>query len=100
MKAIAPIFVSILILSSSAGARGEWFGGKDRVAAQKPLLYANGCYWHRGVRYCSSYCYVEINGKRYCNTRESEAFPQGDPYAAVRPTVQEIYRRPRGDGYR
>ena len=60
-----------------------------------PLGYANGCYWHSGVRYCSSYCYVEINGKRYCNKRESEAVPQGDPYRVERPTVEEIYRRPR-----
>jgi hypothetical protein len=61
----------------------------------EPALYARGCYWHRGTRHCSQYCYVEINGRRYCNPRESEAVPQGDPYQPVRPAVEDMYRQPR-----
>jgi hypothetical protein len=85
-----------LAFAGSAQAGGEWQGGKDGFAADEaPLFYAKGCYWRRGTRYCSSYCYIEINGKHYCNRRESEAVPQGDPNHHERPTVEEIYRRPR-----
>lgn len=88
--------LAIMSYSASAHAGGdEWYGGKDAVTSGGPVLYARGCYWHRGVRRCSQYCYVEINGKRYCKAREDEAVPQGDPYAHERPTVEQIYRLPR-----
>ena len=37
---------------------------------------ARGCYYHRGERYCARYCYWEINGRRYCQVRERDAYPQ------------------------
>ena len=43
-----------------------------------PPLEAKGCYFYRGNRYCGSYCYWEINGKRYCQRRGREAVPQAD----------------------
>jgi hypothetical protein len=97
---VGRIFGAVLlaIMSSAASAHaggGEWHGGKDAFASGGPVLYARGCYWHRGVRRCSQYCYVEITGKRYCKEREAEAVPQGDPYAYERPSVDQIYRRPR-----
>ena len=95
MSFIFRIFVLILICASTAQAGGEWGSTKDGFIEGGPGLFARGCYWHRGVRYCSQYCYVEINGKRYCKERESEAVPQGDPYRRERPTVDDIYRGPR-----
>ena len=41
---------------------------------------ASGCYYSRGERYCGRYCYIEINGKRYCQPRERDAYPQGEIY--------------------
>ena len=45
-----------------------------------------GCYWHHGVRYCSRYCYWEIDGYRYCHRRPEEAVSQA-PY----PWLYEAY---------
>ena len=87
--------VGHLILLSQSRARRRL---AESGAAARPLAEGRpSCqriYWRGGVRYCSQYCYLEINGKRYCHVRESVAFPQGDPYAQERPTVEEIYRRP------
>jgi hypothetical protein len=41
---------------------------------------ASGCYFSRGQMFCGRYCYIEINGKRYCQVRERDAFPQGEVY--------------------
>ena len=41
---------------------------------------ASGCYFSRGEMFCGRYCYVEINGRRYCQVRERDAYPQGDVY--------------------
>jgi hypothetical protein len=100
MRRIAGMLALLVAWTAPAFAGGEWRGeGGDAYSSGRtegPPFYAKGCYWRRGVRYCSLYCYEEINGKRYCNQRESEAVPQGDPYRPERPTVEEIYRQPRG----
>jgi len=54
-----------------------------------------GCYWERGRRFCSSYCYWETNGRRYCRERESTAHPQGIPGYVPYPPEPPIYARPR-----
>jgi hypothetical protein len=81
---------------SGHGRRGG-YGDKGAGFADGPALFARGCYWRRGERYCSAYCYEEINGNRYCNTRESEAVPQGDPARPMRPTLEDVYRPRRDD---
>jgi|SRR5688572_6635322 hypothetical protein len=96
MKPIAWFFLLLVLSAAPASAGGEWRGEGEVYREYRPTHYARGCYWRRGERYCSQYCYEEINGKHYCNTRESEAVPQGDPFKPVRPTVEEIYRQPRG----
>ena len=35
-----------------------------------------GCYWERGREFCSRYCYIEVNNRRYCREREREAYSQ------------------------
>jgi hypothetical protein len=96
MRIIGWTAILLLALAGRAYAGGEWYGDATTGYSDGPAYYAKGCYWRRGVRYCSSYCYQEINGNRYCNRRESEAVPQGDPYRAERPTVEDVYRAPRG----
>jgi hypothetical protein len=44
--------------------------------AELPPVEGRGCYFERGVEYCGSYCYVEINGKRYCQQRLRDAHSQ------------------------
>ena len=95
MRFMVRHLIFLLAFAGPAQAGGEWRGGEDPFADEGPAFYARGCYWRGGVRYCSQYCYLEINGKRYCHKRERVAVPQGDPYAQERPTVEEIYRRPR-----
>ncbi len=41
-----------------------------------PPTEARGCYFYRGREYCGSYCYWEVNGKRYCQQRERNAHSQ------------------------
>jgi hypothetical protein len=102
MSMIFRVCICLLAFAGAAEAGGEWGGSKDGFYSEGgsfggngPLFYAKACYWHRGTRYCRLYCYVEINGKHYCNERESRAVPQGDPYKVERPTVDDIYRRQR-----
>ena len=57
-----------------------------------PPLEAKGCYFYRGRRHCGSFCYWEINGKRYCQTREREAVPQADVWIDDAPPVRELPR--------
>jgi hypothetical protein len=93
MRFIVRHLILLLAFAYPAQAGGEWRGGDDPFIDDEPAFYAKGCYWRAGTRYCSQYCYLEINGKRYCHERERVAVPQGDPYALERPTVEEIYRR-------
>ncbi len=53
-----------------------------------------GCYWRRGERHCSRYCYWEVDGYRYCTDKERYARPQGDPWFAAYPPEPPIYLRP------
>lgn len=96
MGVMVRVLVLLLAGIGAAQAGGEWRGGEDAFIADGPVAYAKGCYWHRGTRYCSSYCYLEVNGKHYCHERESQAVPQGRLYHQERPTVEEVYRQPRG----
>ena len=53
-----------------------------------------GCYWERGRRWCTSYCYWEADGRRYCHDHERRAHPQGDPSFRPYPPEPPIYVRP------
>lgn len=37
---------------------------------------ARGCYYYRGRQTCGRYCYIEVDGHRYCRERAREAYPQ------------------------
>ncbi len=58
----------------------DWYYGDQR-----------GCYWERGQRYCSRYCYWEVDGHRYCRERPRHARPQGDIRFVPYPPEPPIY---------
>ena len=81
------IAIALAILSSplsAAQAEGPYRAYRA-YAAPEPIVTteAGGCYWYRQRQYCSRYCYVEVNGQRYCREREREAFPQAPADATV-----------------
>jgi hypothetical protein len=51
---------------------------------------SGGCYFSRGEMFCGRYCYIEVNGKRYCQPRERDAYPQGEVY--IEDTVVPLRR--------
>jgi hypothetical protein len=69
------IVASILVcaaLTTSAAARERL-----PVIVEVPTAGEGvGCYWERGRQFCSRYCYVEIDGRRYCQERARNAHSQ------------------------
>lgn len=68
--------------------------GQGQAAQQGYWGDQRGCYWRRGERFCSRYCYWEVDGRRYCQDRERLAHPQGDPWFVPYPPEPPIYLRP------
>ena len=60
---------------AEAGRRRPPPGPDDTFVAE-----GRGCYWHRGAMTCSRFCYIEVDGRRYCGTRSGQAYPQALPY--------------------
>ncbi len=54
----------------------EWQRRSHVVPGYDAAPEARGCYWYRGRRSCSRYCYVEVDGRRFCRERHREAYPQ------------------------
>ncbi len=73
---------AVLVLSA-ANPLGNSSSAHSALRAydlEEPGPEASGCYFSRGEMYCGRYCYVEINGKRYCQPRARDAYPQGEIY--------------------
>jgi hypothetical protein len=74
--------VTLALAGALAGLAIPTAAGAHRLA--RPYNWdgpeANGCYFSRGEMFCGRYCYIEINGKRYCQLRERDAYPQGEVY--------------------
>jgi hypothetical protein len=72
-----------MVLLSPMGAIGDATAQSLRYEhgpiVELPPTEGRGCYYFRGREYCGSYCYWEINGKRYCHSRLSEAHSQAGP---------------------
>jgi hypothetical protein len=51
-----------------------------------------GCYFHRQRLYCARWCYLEIDGHRYCTERQRDAYSQApgspDSYRYALPTLK------------
>lgn len=44
-----------------------------------------GCYWYRQRRYCNRFCWVEVDGYRFCHRRLQGAGSQAPPSADAYP---------------
>lgn len=93
--------VAMIFVSGSAQASDMTIdrrGDRERAAgpAHGPSFWGDqrGCYWRRGTRFCSRYCYWEVDGRRYCHEKERVAHPQGDPWFLPYPPEPPIYLRP------
>jgi hypothetical protein len=70
------VAIALAILAapiSLAQAEGPYRNYRSHAAPEQiATTQGLGCYWYRQRQYC----YVEVNGQRYCREREREAFPQ------------------------
>ena len=73
------ILVVLAVLAAAPQAAAETIRRQRVVIVTLPDTEAVGCYWKLGRRFCSRYCYWEVNGRRYCHERAREAYPQGPP---------------------
>ena len=62
----------------TAGTAAAQRRGPPGFIGPVPPLEAAGCYFYRGRQYCGRYCYIEVNGRRYCQRFERDAHPQAD----------------------
>jgi hypothetical protein len=69
--AVVLLFQLAIAPNTFAGQRGE-----APYYQIPPATEAGGCYYYRGREYCGRYCYVEFNGKRYCQRFQRDAHPQ------------------------
>lgn len=81
------------MLAPIANAEAQARRPRPQVYAELPPVEGRGCYYDRGEEFCGSYCYWEINGKRYCQRRLRDAHSQAGPehffYAEPRPGAYE-----------
>lgn len=75
---VLPVICSlgVLITLASPPAGAQYFRRAAPYALELPPPEKRGCYYYRNREYCGSYCYWEVNGKRYCQRRERDAHSQ------------------------
>jgi hypothetical protein len=80
MRKIGILTAALIALSSTATLADPY---RMRIEGPEPGPAPSvGCYWMDGERYCSRYCYIEVNGVRYCrDDSPMAAVPQGRPLA-------------------
>ncbi len=71
---LGTVLVSIFVCAGDASAQYRRYRGPQAV--DLPPTEGKGCYFERGEVYCGSYCYWEVNGKRYCQSRLRHAHSQ------------------------
>ncbi len=71
------LLIAATIGLAAGAAAAQRRGPPAWIGSAPPPLEAAGCYFYRGRQYCGRYCYVEVNGKRYCQRFERDAVPQG-----------------------
>ncbi|MGL4396766.1 MAG: hypothetical protein ACRCS9_09525 [Hyphomicrobium sp.] len=79
MRIATGVILLTLPLCGVASAGSDRYSRPVRVAPFYDVRpgEAVGCYWERGRQHCGSYCYWEVNGRRYCQKRDFNAQPQG-----------------------
>jgi hypothetical protein len=71
---LALIAISLAATSSVASARR--LTTVPRVIEVPDAPEGIGCYFERGRTFCSHYCYIEVDGHRFCRDRPREARSQ------------------------
>ncbi len=86
-RTVSLISAALLVLTPAAWTGQAQAEGRYRVPYQTPHAgpEGRGCYWMRQRLYCSRYCYVEVDGRRYCRERSRWAYPQAPYYEDVDP---------------
>lgn len=74
-------FVVLLLAISvsneaNAGRRGQ---SGEIVAVIPDGPEGIGCYWDRERIHCARYCYIEVDGHRFCRERPRDAHSQAPP---------------------
>lgn len=74
----APLLGAMAALTPiAAGPADAQYARRDApYVVDLPPPEKRGCYFYRGREFCGSYCYWEVNGKRYCQRRERDAHSQ------------------------
>ena len=87
------VFMAATVSFPLAAVARSPYRPSQAIVAGAPLE-AKGCYYYRGRRTCGSYCYWEVNGHRYCQTRDHDAYPQAE-LRIEKPEGRPIARRVR-----
>jgi hypothetical protein len=81
IRLILPVLMMALLPLPQADAYSRRGTTAPYVAAVVPDGPEGvGCYWERGRMFCSRYCYVEVDGHRFCRHRPHEAHSQAPVY--------------------
>ncbi len=90
---VIPLLAALSAFAVDASAQSR----RPYAIVELPPAEARGCYYDRGEEFCGSYCYWEINGKRYCQRRLRDAHSQAGPqhyyYAEPRPGRYETHMK-------
>ena len=76
MPRLALALLIALVPLSSAGAQSPRRAAVPTVVAIKEAPEGIGCTWYRQRMTCSRYCYIEVDGHRFCRERAREAHSQ------------------------
>lgn len=69
----ATLVIALLACCSSATAGSRY---RPQIYVYETPTEARGCYYYRGRQTCGRYCYIEVDGNRYCRERARDAYPQ------------------------
>lgn len=75
---VAATAAGMLLIFSAPSTEAQYRRVAPRIV-ELPPTEGRGCYFYRGREYCGSYCYWEVNGKRYCQQRLRHAHSQVPP---------------------
>lgn len=86
MRPIILVMLALFVVTPNAAA--DTFRRPRIVMGAMPEPEGVACYWKHGRSYCSRYCYREVNGRRYCEIDERQAYPQGPlPVIVYQPMI-------------
>ena len=71
---LALVFLVPVVSSQTALARRAVLVPTVQAAPDAPE--GVGCYFERGRTHCSRYCYIEVDGHRFCRERARDAHSQ------------------------